>query len=160
MTLWYVWHVSFICVAWLVSIHALNVYVAVWCSVLQRVAACCSVLQRVAVCCSVLQCYVTCLHMRWMFVRSNGPVMNFKNMVAVCCSVLQCVAVRCCVLQCAAVCCSALLCVAVCCSVLRCVSRSVAECCSHWGKDHVIRRTKVSHMYESCHTYEWVMSHI
>ena len=69
-----------------------------------------------------------------------------------CCSVLQCVAV-CCnekaslryagdiyELTCAAVC-SVLQCVAVCCSVLQCVAVGCGP------------------LDESCHMYEWVMSH-
>jgi len=82
--------------------------VAVYCSVLQRIAVCCSVLQCAAVYCSVLQC------------------------IAVCCSVLQCVAVWCSVLQCVVACCSVLQCVAVCCSVLQCNARI-----STWRRIHV-----------------------
>jgi len=86
-------------------------------------------------CCSVLQRVLQC--------------------VVVCCSVLQCVAVCCSVLQCVTVCCSVLQCVAVCCSVcccvLQCVLQCVAVCCS---------MSRVPHMNKSCHTYEWVMSHI
>ena len=118
-------------------------YVAVFCSVLQRVevwlpsapikmmlstlclthSVCCSVLRCVAVCCSVLHSMLQC--------------------VSVCCRMLQCVAVCCSVLQCVAMCCNELQCadadcddvkhpvhnsfsvlqrVAVCCSVLQCVA--------------------------------------
>jgi len=68
-------------------------FVAVWCSVVQRVAVCCSVskLERSKVICP--QLYIVCV-------------------IAACCSVLQCATVWCC---------SVLQCVAVCCSVLQCV---------------------------------------
>jgi len=80
-------------------------------------AVCCSVLQRVAVCCNVLQCRS----------RSEGYLAYQSRLLqSVCCSVLQCFAVCCSVLQCVSVCCSVLQCVAVCCSVLQ----NVAVCCS------------------------------
>ena len=43
------------------------------------------------------------------------------------------------------VCCSVLQCVAVCCSVIQCVE---------------VYLSHVTHMYESRHTYEWVMSQV
>jgi len=73
--------------------------VAVFCSVLQRVAVC-----RVAVCCRAA-----------VFALASSEF-------TVCCSVLQCVAVCCRVLQCVAVCHSVLPCVIECCSVLLCVA--------------------------------------
>ena len=78
------------------------------------VAVYCSVLQRVAVCCSVLQCSprMICARSATCFRRS------MLQCVAVCCSVLQCVAVLCNVLQCVAVCCSVLQCVAACYSIV------------------------------------------
>ena len=62
-------------------------YVAVCCSVLQRVAVCCSVLQCVAVCCSVLQSDARVSLCEHMCAR-----VSVLQCVAVCCSVLQCVA--------------------------------------------------------------------
>jgi len=116
---------------------------------------CCSVLQCDAVCCSALQC------------------------VAVCCSVLQCVAVCCSVLQCVAVWCSVsvLQGVAVCCSVLQCITEwevaetrvknlkepcfTIAESCHayEWVMSHMWM-SHVPHVNESCHKHEWVMSHM
>jgi len=84
-----------------------QVYVAVYCNVLQCVAVCCSVLQCVAVCCSVLQ-----YNIRKVDVSSVSTPVADKAQVCVA-RVLQCVAVCCSVLQCVAVCCSVLQCVAV-----------------------------------------------
>jgi len=95
--------------------------------------------------------------------------------------VLQCVAVCCSVLQCVAVVCSGLQRVAAGCSVLQqhhsalihqfssgmCVCSRVCICM--WVSVHMcvylywwwsLCMSHVSHMNESCHTYEWVMSHI
>jgi len=82
--------------------------------------------------------------------------------VAEYCSVLQCVAVCCSVLQCVLVCTSVMQCVAVCCSVLQCVS----VCCRSqewpvlvWFMSHM-PITDVAHINTSCHTCQWIMSHI
>jgi len=77
--------------------------------------------------------------------------------------VLPCVAVCCSVLQCVAVCSSVLQCVAVCCSVLQCI-RSVAVCgrLTSWQRRWVMSHmsmSHVTHVKESCHTCQWVMSH-
>jgi len=108
--------------------------------VLQCVAVCCSVLQCVAVCCSVLQCVAVCGSIG-VVSRFCGPLQQYRTSpffcecAAVCCSVLQRVAVSCSVLQC----------VAMCCSVLQCVIYI-----------H-ISRSYVTHMNESCYTYEWAL---
>jgi len=62
------------------------------------------------------------------------------------------------VLKCVAVCCSVLQCVAVCCSVLQCV----AVCCSVLGDDddECVWMSHVARVNESCHAYEWFMSHM
>jgi len=92
--------------------------VAVWCSVLQRVAACCSVstlrLKRVtlvntvresvAVCCSVLQCVAVCCSVSTLRVKRGTLINTVHESVAVVCSVLQCVTVCYSALQCVAVC--------------------------------------------------------
>jgi len=76
-------------------VTALQVCVAVCCSVLQYFAVCCNVLQCVAVCCSVLPLY-SVRQIQLML----SPLCRFVlRRVAVCCSVLQCVAVCCSVLQ-------------------------------------------------------------
>ena len=121
--------------------------VAVFCSVLQRVAACRSVFQCIVVCCYVLQC------------------------VAVRCSVLQCIALCCRVLEVLhwlVVYCSVWLAgtrlschkyelvhmlpyLALCCSVSQCVT--VCWSCNTW-------MSHVTCMNESCHASEWVVSHV
>jgi len=92
--------------------------VAVWCSVLQRVAACCSVstlrLKRVtlvntvresvAVCCCVLQCVAVCCSVSTLRVKRGTLINTVHESVAVVCSVLQCVTVCYSALQCVAVC--------------------------------------------------------
>jgi len=81
------------------------IFVAMCCSVLQRVAVCCSTLQCVAVCCSVLQCVAVCcsvLQSAYLVVmddRKSVSTSSVLQCVAVCCSALQCVAVRCSALQ-------------------------------------------------------------
>jgi len=128
------------------------VYVAVWYSVLRRVAVCCSAVRCAAgllVKESVLS-YITtvtlCNTCGCMLQSVAGcncsyvlqGVAGVLHGVVVCCSALQCIAVLCSVLQCflgllvekemfsVLVCYSALRCVAVCCSVVQCV----AVCCS------------------------------
>jgi len=59
-------------------------------------------------------------------------------------------------LQCVAVCCSVLQCGAVWCSVLLRVIRVM----SHIRMIPVTQMSYVTHVGESCHTYEWVVSHI
>jgi len=109
--------------------------VVVCCSVLSvwhGVAVYRSVLQRVAACCSILQCVA------WVVSKHNARAHNKTRVMLsmrcntrvmlsmhfnICRSVLQCVAVCC---QCVAVCCNVLLSVAVRHSVLQCI----AVCCS------------------------------
>ena len=88
-----------------------------------------------------------------------------KRVSKTCCSVMQCDAVWCSALQCFAVCCSVLQCVVVRCSVLQCVAVwcSVLQCITEWKA----AETRVKYLKEpcftiaeSCHAYEWVMSHI
>jgi len=75
--------------------------VAVWCSVLQRVAVC--------------MCAASTNSVSW---AARNLVMQCG---AMCCSVVQCVVLSCTVLQCGAVCCSVVQCGAVCCGELQCV---------------------------------------
>jgi len=108
-----------------------------WLMLVQGMNSCFFDTMCAAVCCSVLQCWF--LH------------------ITCCMSVLPCVAACCSVLQRVAACCSVSQRVAACCSVLQ---RVAAYCiwlilsCEFYSVRHVTR------MNESCHTYEWVMSHI
>ena len=72
------------------------------------VAVCCSVLQRVAVCCSVLQCVAI------VFTVTDGRDLFVQYTTAI-------------LLQCAATCCSALKCAAACLSVLQRMSLRLYE---------------------------------
>jgi len=112
--------------------------------VLQYVAVCCSVLQRIAAC---VVCVLQCALQR-LLVANRTHYLSCCSMlqcVAVCCSVLQRIAACVvCVLQCALQrrallvanrthylsCCIMLHCVAVCCSVLQRIAACVGVCCS------------------------------
>ena len=161
--------------------------VAECCSVLQCAEVCCSVLQSVAVCCSVLKCVLRIIFINMGECACVSLLRSWPNVlqcVAMRCSVLKCVAICCRVLQCVAVCCrycswpwenmlvfpsfvrdsiwcSVLQCVAVCCSVLQCVAVfcSVLQCASMLQFNAILKNV-ASRTSESCHTYEWVMSHI
>ena len=138
----------------------------VWCGSCR----CCSVLQCVAVAFSILQRVI---------MSCKEPCMYDVALagVAVCCSMLQCVAVCCSMLQYVAVSWQApcmyvmwllpvLQYVAACCRVLQ----HVAVCTATWTlfKKRVLYVCGVAfagppgacHVNESCHTLEWVMSHI
>jgi len=98
-----------------------EVYVAVCCSLLQRVVG---VLQCAVVCCVVLQC--AAVHCSVLIVLKECAdvglcLLCVLQCVAVCCSVLQRVAVCCSVLQRVAACCSVLQRTAVCCRAFQCV---------------------------------------
>ena len=146
----YIWHVSFICVSWYLSIWMKRV--AVCCSVLQCVAVYCSVLQCVAVYCSVVQCVAMCCS-----VSQCVAVHRYElQRVALCCSASPYVVMCCKALQCIAVCFSALQCIAVYFSVFQCVI------CVWWdmtnteiSRHHVIdRQATNSHTATHCNTLQ------
>jgi len=118
-----------VCSVCALSACLLKVFVAVCCSVLQRVVLCqrVSVLQCVAVCCSVLQCVVLCQRVS-VCQPSRLRVPCPRASACVC---VECVVLSVCVLKvCVAVCCRVVQCVAGCGVVLQCeCASSLARGC-------------------------------